>query len=230
VNQPLLAQPAMIPDSTGIEKIQIPQKAIDTYKKQQAFDYVVKPSQENIIIKALNWIKRQIKRLLIRFFTWLVGPKNAAQWVKIFVRSLPYIAIAVFTYLIFRFLIGANLIMLNKNMSYKTGQVINLNDEQIIKESNLDALIEAAIHKNDYRLAVRYYYLKLLKKLIDNQLIDWHPDKTNHDYINELQNTEIQATFKKLTYIYDYVWYGKYYPEKSDFSNIKEQFQNFNLK
>ena len=214
-------------DSRPIVKVEIPEKHLDKYRHDRAFDYVIKAKSENVFTKMLNWLKKEFYRLLIKFFSWLLGPKHAGNVVKLIVRALPYIAVLIFAYLIFRFLIGADLISLGQNKVMPKSKVLNLNDEQIIKEADLDSLINEAVNDKDYRLAIRYYYLKILKQLIDNQLIDWHPDKTNRDYVNELKAKNLKTLFKHLTLIYDYVWYGKFTPAEEDFISIKDDFNKF---
>ncbi len=214
-------------DQRSITKVEIPEKHLDKYRHDRAFDYVIKVKHENVFTKMLNWLKKEFSRLLIKFFSWLLGEKNAGNVVKFIVKSLPYIAVLIFAYLIFRFLIGADLISLGQTKTKLKAEVLNLNDEQIIKEADLDSLINEAVNGKDYRLAIRYYYLKILKQLIDNQLIDWHPDKTNRDYVNELKAKDLKTLFKHLTFIYDYVWYGKFTPAEKDFKDIKDDFNKF---
>ena len=216
-------------DRTKLKKIEISKSAIEKYKKDQAFNYKEKQEEDNILIKALNWIKRKIKAFLFKILNAVFGKKNAGKWLSFVMESLPYFAVFLFAYLIFRFLIGSDLISLRKNKKFKKPQVINLEDEQIIKEADLDQLINDAIGQNDYRLAIRYFYLKSLKLLIDNNLIKWHADKTNHDYVNEIYNPMLRKVFNDLTGIYDYVWYGKYQPDKTGFDKIKQKFKEFNI-
>jgi hypothetical protein len=212
-----------------IQKIKVPKKRIEKYKNNPDFNYVIKKAEENILIKAINWIKRLIKSWLYRFFSWLMDAKAAAKWVQIVLKSLPYMAIIIFSYIIFRFLIGADLIRLKKRPAYPKNKVFAMNDEEIIKQDDFENLINDALNDKDYRLAVRYYYLQLLKQLIDRQLVTWHPDKTNHDYVNEIKNQFIKEQFKSLTFIYDYVWYGKHQLYKKDFDEIVSQFLNVSL-
>ena len=214
-------------DQRTITKVEIPEKHLDKYHQDKAFDYVIKAKPENVFTKMLNWLKKEFYRLLIKFFSWLLGPKHAGNVVNFIVKALPYIAVLIFAYLIFRFLIGADLISLGQNKVMPKSKVLNLNDEQIIKEADLDSLISEAVNDKDYRLAIRYYYLKILKQLIDNQLIDWHPDKTNRDYVNELKSKDLKHLFKHLTFIYDFVWYGKFTPAEEDFISIKDDFNKF---
>jgi len=223
---PVTAQKHLAADTATIQKVVI-KNDLKKYKNDPAFDYVLKPAEENFLTKAWNWIKRKIYDFLYRLFSLFVNAKIAAKWVKVFIKSLPYLAILLFTYLIYRFLLGADFVLYGKNKSLKKSQVFSLEDEQIIKEADLDALIREAISNKDYRLASRYFYLKTLKLLMERHLIEWHPDKTNRDYVREIKDKDIQLQFKDLTFIYDYVWYGKYYPAEVDFDRFKKQFEAF---
>jgi len=224
----LEAQPVK-PDQRVLNPVNISQIDIESYRQNKDFDYTLQEHSDNILIKMLNWIKRKIKAFLYRFFSWILGVKNAGKWVYILMQSLPYLAVFIFVYLIYRFLIGTDLIASAKNKKRFDGQVYTSTDEQIIKEADLDQLIKEAVQKQNYRLAIRYYYLKLLKYLIDNQLIEWHPDKTNRDYVMALKGSELQPLFNRLTYIYEYVWYGKFKPDVQDFETMQHSFQKFSL-
>jgi len=219
----------ILPDNRSLQKVEIPVERLDRYKNDRAFNYVIKTNKSNFITQAIDWLKRQVYKILYKIFTWLFNEKYAAKWVKIIIKSLPYLAIVLFSYIIFRFLIGAGLISLKKNKLIVNPQVTDLNDEEIIKEADLDRLIKEAVTEKDFRLAIRYYYLKALKLLLDKDLISWHPDKTNRDYVNELKDRQLKPAFNNLTFIYDYVWYGKYTPSDKDFIEIKDKFQKFQV-
>ncbi len=214
-------------DKRSFERVIISEKRLEQYRKDKNFDYVAKGNEETVFTKAVKWLKQKIYNLLRKFFTWLLGAKKGMKLLKLFIKILPYIAVFIFAYLIFRFLIGVDLIELNKSKQIRKAKVVNLNDEEIIKEADLDGLIKEAINEKDYRLAIRYYYLKTLKKLLDKELIDWHPDKTNRDYVNELKINDLKNMFKHLTFIYDYVWYGKFTPAEEEFAEIKNDFNKF---
>lgn len=78
-----------------------------------------------------------------------------------------------------------------------------------IEGLNIDKLIEEARLAGNFRLATRWWYLKLLKKFTGSSLIDWKPHKTNLEYYQELQHTQYIVPFKKASYIYEHVWYGE---------------------
>lgn len=94
---------------------------------------------------------------------------------------------------------------------------INFNDE-----------IEKAIVNSNYRLAVRLYYLHTLKRLNDQSLISWQPEKTNHTYIGEIEDPSLKLKFSRLTTQFEYIWYGEFAIDKENFGSIQSDFMQFN--
>ncbi len=225
----VVAQIQMV-DTAKIKKITISKVDLDSYKKQKAFDYHPVEEKDNFIISAFKWLKLKIKLLFFKFLKWLMGAKHAASWLKYILKSLPYLAVLMFSFILFKFLIGTDLIRGRKQVSKASEVKFDSEDEALIKEFDLEALIQMAIQKKDFRLAVRYNYLLVLQKLLAYQLIDWHPDKTNHDYVKELSRKDLKKEFNNLTRIYDYIWYGKYIPAFNEFTTIEQQFSVFEKK
>ena len=96
-----------------------------------------------------------------------------------------------------------------------------------ISTIDFTARIKKAIEDNDYRLAVRWLYLKQLFLLNEKNKISYQQFKTNIDYTHELTNTAHQTDFKAISRIYDYVWYGKYDITLSKFSAVELEFKHF---
>ena len=112
----------------------------------------------------------------------------------------------------------------------KIASVIPLTSkEEHIESINLDKFIEDALATRDYRLAIRYMYLKCLKELSVYNFISWHFDKTNLDYFSEIQDPQLKANFKKVSYVYDYVWYGEFAIEEREFISAKKDFDRLTL-
>lgn len=99
--------------------------------------------------------------------------------------------------------------------------------EQNLLETDFDILIMEAVKQKEYRLAIRYYYLKTLKKLSEKQHIQWNYDKTNLQYYRELQNAELKSSFKHISYLYDYCWYGEFDLNEQEFLVGEKSFNNF---
>jgi hypothetical protein len=90
-------------------------------------------------------------------------------------------------------------------------------------------LIEDALSKKDYRKAVRLHFLKLLKQLTDNNLIKWQIDKTNNDYSMELANSKYNSKFNELSLMYEYIWYGDFSLDETNFKGTISKFKEFHL-
>ena len=102
-----------------------------------------------------------------------------------------------------------------------------VSEEDSIHEKNYEHLIRTAIHEGNFRMATRYYYLSLLKKLTDLEYITYHKDKTNSDYYFELKDANVKSEFSYLSYIYSYVWYGEFPIDAVKFSSIETNYQSF---
>ncbi|WP_203258543.1 hypothetical protein [Hyunsoonleella ulvae] len=93
-----------------------------------------------------------------------------------------------------------------------------------IEHADIHALIKKAEDSNDYRLAIRYYYLLTLKTLSLKNHIKFEDDKTNAEYLNEIRDKPFSKGFSYASYLYNYIWYGKFNLEKLQYSKAKDNF------
>jgi hypothetical protein len=96
-----------------------------------------------------------------------------------------------------------------------------------IHELNFGELLENARSQRNYRLAVRYLYLQVLKKMADSELINWQPNKTNRMYANELTTSTIRSNFESITRQFEYVWYGERPVVEPEFIEMQQEFNDF---
>ncbi|MFK8060722.1 MAG: hypothetical protein AB8B78_11595 [Polaribacter sp.] len=96
-----------------------------------------------------------------------------------------------------------------------------------INETDIEGLLQKAIHNKQYKLAVRYYYLSVLKQLSDKKLIDYHKDKTNSEYLFEIENKDIRTQFSYLSYVFSYVWYGDFPIDETNFKLAEKKYKSF---
>ncbi|WP_083937686.1 DUF4129 domain-containing protein [Hymenobacter aerophilus] len=87
--------------------------------------------------------------------------------------------------------------------------------------------LDRAEQAGNYRLALRLGYLQTLRQLTERNLIQWQPDKTNHDYLRELAGTRLAAGFRALTRQFEYVWYGELPLAASQYPELREQQLSF---
>ncbi|WP_230937237.1 DUF4129 domain-containing protein [Psychroserpens luteolus] len=99
--------------------------------------------------------------------------------------------------------------------------------ENNIFETNFITLIKNAENNGNYRLAIRYYYLWLLKTLSEAELIDYDVEKTNSDYYTEIKNENTRKEFSYTSYLYNYIWYGEFDIDNSQFEKAKTAFTQF---
>jgi hypothetical protein len=95
-----------------------------------------------------------------------------------------------------------------------------------IRELEIDRLLREAVSAGDYRLAIRIYFLGLLKKLDENGSIIWKKNKTNFEYLTELyQRTNYFHEVKNLTMAYEKVWYGDHALSAQSYQQIIASFK-----
>ena len=99
--------------------------------------------------------------------------------------------------------------------------------EANIHATDFKSLIASAESDNNYRLAVRYYYLWLLKALTNAEIIEYDVEKTNSDYYNEITTQNIRDEFSYTSYLYNYIWYGEFNVDQQQFGKAKRAFINF---
>jgi len=91
-------------------------------------------------------------------------------------------------------------------------------DIQSIEENLFDNDLEKYIHEaklaGDYKLAIRFSFIYIIRLLDENGIIKWRKQKTNHEYLNELEGNPFKDSFSYCKLIFENLWYGS-----SSFSN-----------
>lgn len=89
------------------------------------------------------------------------------------------------------------------------------------------SLLQQTLADGNFKLAVRLYYLGLLKKLNEAEIIVWKKDKTNHDYLTEIFSRDFfYDEIKALTRAYEEVWYGDHGINRETFEKLSVNFEN----
>lgn len=166
-----------------------------------------------------------IQRILRSFFTWLGDTFGFdIDWLDY--QTLEYIVYGllgiIVLYLLIKFLLQNPVSSVFKTEDKAIEGFTYV--EEHIEQVDFDKLIKKALKNNNYRLATRYMYLKTLKVLASKKTIEWHYDKTNTDYLNEIKDSRLKSLFKRVSYIYDYVWYGEFPIDELSFNKNKEDF------
>jgi large-conductance mechanosensitive channel len=213
----------VVEDDSTIEIHEINNEHLENYRSDKDFIYVEIVREESFLDKIWQWLKNRIQD----FFEWLFGVDAATGILKFIFNVFPYLILALLIFLLVKFFLNVNSnVMITGQVNKPTMQFGE--DEQIIMNEDITAFINKAIKQKNYRLAIRYYYLLSLKYLSDKHIIDWLPQKTNEDYIKEIEHESLQNDFKDATWIYDYIWYGEFAIDEIRFNSLKSTFETLN--
>ncbi len=215
-------------DTAPLEVGKITEGDLQSYRDNPDFDYeVIKQDQ--------TWwddFKTWLGNLLMQFFEWLFGVEKAAGFLQVFFRIIPYILLVVLIFILIKFFLNVNANALKQ--AKKNEALVALSEEEhIIKNEDIQQLIQQALQDKNYRLAIRYYYLYILQLMTDKEIISWELQKTNYDYLHEIDRQELKHPFSTITRWYDYIWYGnfdidesKYKRAESDFESLQKTLKN----
>lgn len=178
------------------------------------FNYTEKRLEKSLWTQFVEWLKHKIRNLF--------GASNAVSSTTIewTFYVLSTIIILTVIYLIVK-------AILNREGQWVFGKsttkkIIAYDDiERNLKDIDFEKLIRDTLKSNDKRLAIRYYYLWILKKLSEKSIIDWNPEKTNSDYSYEIKSENLRKDFNYVSYLYNYIWYGEFDLDDVAFEDAK---------
>jgi len=197
-------------DQSKLKVEPVPHKKIEDFRNNNAFKYD-KAKMPGIDFWSIFWY--WVNKILEEIFS----DSGPAPYIRYLVMLL---VIAFVVYKIF----GGNfsgLFSRNKKIQGKNGFEYF---EEDIYQQDLDEKLSIAIQSKNYREAIRFYYIKLLKELDINKLIKWEAGKTNRDYQKELSKNPIFENFISLSGIYEYSWYGHFEVDENRFQNWQSSF------
>ncbi|WP_289644830.1 DUF4129 domain-containing protein [Maribacter aestuarii] len=216
-------------DTASLIQKTIDERELETFRENPDFNYeVAKNSAPEWWIAFKNWLSN----LIIQFFEWLFGVEQAVGAFNTFLKVLPYLLLLILVFILIKFFINVNARAVSFNK--KNQALVTLSEEEhIIKNEDVQKLIQQALEEKNYRLAIRYYYLYILRLLNEKELISWELQKTNADYNRELEKTVLNKPFAQITRLYEYIWYGDFPIDEStyrkaeiNFSSLKVAVQN----
>jgi len=195
------------------------EEKLNELKADDDYNYELKIEESGWWNEFKEWLWIQFQKL----FGKDVDP---GSWIFKLIGLLPYIVPALALIVIVWYIIKTNpggQIMRQHNKS----KVILTEEEELLMESDLDDLAKTAIENKELRLAVRYLYLSCLKRLDMKRIIRYTNEKTNYEYVKEIQFNEVSKHFKSLTLSYEQIWYGQMVFDKVYFNKYKSSYDEF---
>lgn len=213
-------KPSIVIDSSQVERKYFEGDISEKYSgKQYNYDSLEGETQ-NLLFRAIEWFFQKIGNLFNVEFS---------DETYVLIEKIIYgILIAFAIYIVVKLLLGNQTSSLFSKES-RAATTLQYGEEHI-ENIDLDAYIKNALKENNYRLAIRFMYLKSLKSLSAKNLIDWNFEKTNTDYYNEIENRDLKDNFQRISYWYDHIWYGEFALDQSGFETAQKDFERLNQK
>lgn len=135
---------------------------------------------------------------------------------------LAFIIIPLFALLIFYLFFKAPIEKKSKSISKDLESMIPTE----IPKTELELLLDEALDKEDYREAIRIYFIFIIRGLIVKDWIVWEKEKTNFSYLAEMRNKPYASEFESTVSVYEIVWYGERKLTKEEYYALEPRFKN----
>jgi hypothetical protein len=185
----------------------------------EAFIYEYKTPEKNAWDRFKEWLASLFKNIF-RF----TDSKSASNFVTISIRIIAILIVVGVIYRIAKAII-------NKEGQWIFGRnsdrkIINYDEiEKNLHLVDFEKLIQKSLESDEKRLTIRYYYLWLLKKMSEKQIIEWDVEKTNSDYLYEIKDEAQKEDFAYLSYLYNNIWYGEFELDDATFAKARNAFE-----
>jgi hypothetical protein len=111
----------------------------------------------------------------------------------------------------------------------RRGKAVMSESREMVPEDEMDYDLAAKKYQaeGNYRMAVRYMYLRLIHAVHAEKGIVFRDSSTNTEIARALGNHPRAEDFRYLTMAYEYIFYGGFTPGKEQFDTIKNKFDFF---
>jgi len=189
------------------------------YKGKEDFTYEKVEEKTSL----LQRMKQAIQDWFFRNFIRNVDDSINVDYVTVVFRVLGFLVIGLLIFYLVKAFIQQDVYWLFKKKAKKIQAFENITAEDF-STTDFEKIVQDLIQQQEYRLAIRMYYLWLLQRLQEEGKINWAPEKTNADYTYELQEESEKEQFAYLSYLYNTIWYGEYELIETDFFKAKNSF------
>ncbi len=198
----------------------ISKDSINYWKNKSQYNWT--KNIDSFLIDAQQKTKKQPKKTY--------RPSNTVSTIdrlfsSIFFKLLLWsLAIAFVGYIIYNLFLSGGLFKKSTKNKNNTQEFIEDDDSSL--DRDYSKLLQQAYSKQDYKMAMRFLFLKTLQTLQQKEIILYTVDKTNTMYTASLPAHK-RNDFAKLALYYEYVWYGNVMLQKEQFDGIQQLHNNF---
>ncbi|MDF2517199.1 MAG: hypothetical protein K0R59_2495 [Sphingobacterium sp.] len=208
----------------------IPRYSHDRAFKMDPYPEIIKRYEQDDFVYSEN-IKDKIsllQRILSRISEWLgdIMPDNRYKFNKEFGYVFAFLALIALAFILYKVLYNKNQYFIKHEREEDALDTLAYVERNLMN-SDLKKYIKDAIEQKNYALGIRYLQLLNIQKLAQAGHIQWKHSKTNAEFANEIQNNALRGGFEECTRIFDYVWFGQFELNTSDFSQYEQLFNQY---
>lgn len=184
---------------------------LDKYKSDEDFQYTEE------YVEDTSWWEdfiRWLKRLLS--LDRLGASGDIIMW----------ILVAAFIVGILFFIFRSDIALLFSKTNRANNALAGNFAEMELDQVSIENLLKTAVDNKEYAEAIRLYYILALKNLSESGNINLRKDKTNREYLYELSGKTVYQPFDKLTFYFEYIFYGKFDATEAIFNHVQENYTN----
>ncbi|MFO8055105.1 MAG: hypothetical protein R6U19_08110 [Bacteroidales bacterium] len=115
---------------------------------------------------------------------------------------------------------------IKKQNKKQYGYIYNYQNTNETPSKDLEVLQNKAIRDGQFRLAVRFAFLRILKIMEKQGYITRKPYKSNYEYEKELEGKTFYREYLNISRIYEYTWYGNFSLQEHNYKNVLRQAEN----
>lgn len=196
--------------NSAVQYREPPVETIEAYKANKDYNYDGNRQRLNLF-----------ERILQQLIEWFIQGMSSQSWLLYVLGGAAIIGLL---FLVLKILNVpfTGLFSLSKGSSV-TGLEMMHPAEGYSREE-LDKMLQLYRNNQAYREAVRILYLMYLKFLHHTGVVALRINKTNKEYCSEIKNELTRSAFRKLSRLYDYVWYGQFSIASQEYAQIEEAF------
>lgn len=201
-----------VADSSRVLVRQPDSKFVDSYRSQKEFSYMQPPLETNFLNQLIEYLKK-------RFKSW----GRFMDVIPLIFKLLMWVSVVFFLIVVVTKTKLYKLFYTDKEFETPEFAFSNPDDQTM----DFDEAIRLQMAQQQYRLAIRLLYLKVISMLRSKEYINFSKEKTNLDYLRDLTDDDLKSRFYEITSIYNHVWYGDVEIAEVQFMRFEQSFQSF---
>ncbi|MCO5239087.1 MAG: hypothetical protein M9904_03435 [Chitinophagaceae bacterium] len=207
------ANPSSLYDSSVIRNLYVPNGAIQDQQSDKSFWYANEEKQVQ---------KKNTNQLSFRDKIWY----NLLSLLQspVFIRLIWIFVLILFFVTIVWFLLQNKMSLFSRRKDTSLPAQQEEIEVENIFTVNLQAASNQAAAEGNYRLAIRFSYLHLLKIFSLHNLISYSASTTNNEYLASLYTQPYYRDFFQVMRSYEYTWYGNLPVSREQYESIREMF------